>query len=379
MMNSCRICACALAAPDFHAPAPAMTSLSTLLAAETEVFVCTACGHVQSPDLPDVQAFYDHEYRISLQSDEHDQLYEQRGDGAVFRTDRQAELVLEMDLAQGARILDFGAAKAATLRKVCAARKDLVPHVFDVSRDYLAYWQEWIAGDHQATYDLPEAWHGRFDIITAHFVLEHVADPVTILKSLRQCLAPEGRLFFTVPDPLANPGDLLVIDHLNHFTRPSIAAALAAAGLVETPVVSDGFRGAHVVVAAPTDTPDSARNPEGVDTCSVSVREALGGWKRILDGIASDNVNGRRVAIYGAGFYGTLIASRLGEKPACFLDRNPHLQGQEHLGLPVLPPEECPNDIEVVFAGLNPLHARRILSEGEDWIPGNARLVYLEG
>ena len=379
MMSDCRICACALAAPDFHAPSPAMTSLSTLLATETEVRVCTTCGHVQSPDLPDVQAFYDHEYRISLQSDEHDQLYEQRGDATVFRTDRQAELVLELDVPQGARILDFGAAKAATLRKVCKARPDLKPHVFDVSRDYLAYWQEWIPGDHQATYDLPEAWRGRFDIITAHFVLEHVADPVTILKSLRECLAPGGRLFFTVPDPLANPGDLLVIDHLNHFTGPSIAAALAAAGLVETPVISDGFRGAHVIVATATDTTANPGDPGGIDACAASVREALGSWERILDGIARAGVDGRRVAIYGAGFYGTLIASRLAEKPVCFLDRNPHLQGQEHLGRPVLTPEECPGDVEVIFAGLNPLHARRILPEGERWMPQDVRLVYLEG
>ena len=80
-MKNCRICESALAQPDYRADAPAMTSLSTMIDIGTEVFVCRTCGHVQSPDLPDVQGFYDHDYRISLQSDGHDQLYEMSADG----------------------------------------------------------------------------------------------------------------------------------------------------------------------------------------------------------------------------------------------------------------------------------------------------------
>ncbi|WP_349358021.1 methyltransferase domain-containing protein [Stappia sp.] len=378
MSSICRICESRIEAPDFRAPAPAMTSLSTLIAAETEVGVCPGCGHVQSPDLPDVQAFYDREYRISLQSDDHDQLYEQRDGSTVFRTDRQAELVLELDLPEGARILDFGAAKAATLKKVVDARPDLEPHVFDVSRDYCPHWDGWIAADNQATYDLPERWAGRFDVITAHFVLEHIADPVAVFETLRRCLAPKGRLFFTVPDPLANPGDLLVVDHLNHFTEPSLRAALSRAGFGTMDFRAEGFRGAHVVVARPGPGDETDGSP-AVAECVTSVRAALAGWGGMLEGIARAEVAGRRVAIYGAGFYGTLIASRLGEKPVCFLDRNPHLQGQTHLGCPVLTPEACPDDIEAIFAGLNPLHARRILPHSESWIPAGARLIYLEG
>lgn len=378
-MTQCRICKTEMAAPVYAAPAPAMTSLSTLIATPTEVFVCDACAHVQSPDLPDVQAFYDREYRISLQSDEHDQLYEQRDDGPVFRTGHQASLVLGLDLPDGAKVLDFGAAKATTLRAVLKQRPDLHPHVFDVSEDYREHWDGWVDAADQATYRLPEAWSGRFDLITAHFVLEHVADPVGILAELRACLAPGGRLFFTVPDPVGNSGDLLVADHLNHFTAPSLTEALRRAGLHPLAIRQDQFRGAHVVLATPTR--DGGECDPAVDaaSCAAAVRDLLNKWERSLSGIDAARVDGKTFAIYGAGFYGTLIASRLPQKPVCFLDRNPHLQGTEHIGCPVLTPEACPVGVELIFAGLNPDHARRILPADAAWKPDGARIVYLNG
>ena len=76
-----------------------------------------ACGHVLSPPLPDAEAFYSSEYRISLESDDHDQIYEIRDGQPIYRTTRQAEVFLEqINAPEHARILDYGAAKATTLR-----------------------------------------------------------------------------------------------------------------------------------------------------------------------------------------------------------------------------------------------------------------------
>jgi 2-polyprenyl-3-methyl-5-hydroxy-6-metoxy-1,4-benzoquinol methylase len=40
----------------------------------------------------------------------------------------------------------------------------------------------------------------RFDVIVFGYILEHVDDPVLILKHFRQFLAPGGRMFVTVPN-----------------------------------------------------------------------------------------------------------------------------------------------------------------------------------
>ncbi len=53
-----------------------------------------------------------------------------------------------------------------------------------------------IAESYFETFDTPE----RFDVIVFGYILEHVDDPVRILKHFRTYLAPGGRMFVTVPN-----------------------------------------------------------------------------------------------------------------------------------------------------------------------------------
>lgn len=368
---TCRVCAAPLGAPDFDRPAPALSSIRTLLPVATQVYVCTGCGHAQSPDLPALDDFYDTQYRISLDIDGHDQLYENALGEQVFRTQYQAEIVASLDIPQGAKILDFGAGKATTLERVAKARPDLEPHVFDVSTDYVAHWSAWVPEDNQATYALPDRWTGRFDLITAHFVLEHVADPVAILNGLRRCLGPQGRVFFSVPNAETNTGDLLVADHLSHFTRASLERLLTRAGLRPLSIDDTGFQGAFLVVAEAGQAEASPR------PAPATVSKLLALWQDTLGDMSSQAWE-EPLAIYGAGFYGSMLASCVHGKATAFLDRNPYLQGGTHLDLPVIAPEDCPTDVRTVLVGLNPARARDILGDGDPWLPKGARLVFLD-
>lgn len=53
-----------------------------------------------------------------------------------------------------------------------------------------------IAESYFETFDTPE----RFDVVVFGYILEHVDDPVAILKHFRRFLAPGGRMFLTVPN-----------------------------------------------------------------------------------------------------------------------------------------------------------------------------------
>lgn len=378
-MPSCRVCGSHLGEPIYHADAPGITSMMTSLDIPTRVYACASCGHVQSEGLPDVQKFYDTEYRISLDSNEHDQLYAMVDGKPVFRTDRQAELVLQLvDLPSNARILDYGAAKAVTLKKIMERRPDLRGHVFDVSRDYASHWESWLPADRCATYALPDSWKDGFDLVTTHFVLEHVDAPVDMLRSIRAMLKPRGVLFLSVPDIVGNPGDLLVVDHLNHFCSASLERALLEAGYCDVRFHADAFSGGLVATAK------AGGAGSGVARCSPSYQSLLdlaAFWSRagtILDCAAETHAD-TGGAIYGAGFYGTFIAARIARRAnlGCFVDRNPHLQGKTHFGLPVLQPGDLPTDVGVVFAGLNPLKARSILENVREWKGRAIKTVFL--
>ena len=385
-MTACRVCGTGIAAASYEASAPALTTTMAFVDIPTRAFVCDVCGHAQSDDLPDIEDFYDTRYRISLESDDHDQIFAVAADGQpIYRTDHQAATSLALlNLPQGASILDYGAAKSTTLRKIHARRPDITPHVFDVSADYKPSWQGWVASENQATYAVPAAWSGKFQAVMSHFVIEHVAEPVPFLKTLHDLLVPGGHLLISMPDVAANPGDMAVADHLNHFSVPSLKHALALAGFCMETIDRDVFPGAFFVLAKRAEAAVAADLDKAeVAAAAAKAKEICAFWKNAavrLD-TAAKHFAGRPSAIYGSGFYGSWICSRVESEVdlGMFLDQNPKLQGSTHFGRPVTPPADIADDVEVVFIGLNPLKAREVIARQPALHRTGLELVWIDG
>lgn len=364
----CRVCAAPIAEFALSIPAPGLTSLTTPLDAPTQVAICTRCGHGQSPEPVELAAFYDSDYRISLQTEDFDQLHSVEHGKPVFRTDRQVQVLLNLvEVAKGARVLDYGAAKAQSTRRLLTVRPDLLPSVFDVSTDYRQHWREWITDDRTATYTIPEQWYGTFDLVTTYFVLEHVAEPTTHLSELRKLLKPSGKLFVIVPDPLTNTGDVLILDHVNHFTRPSLIMACALAGLRVTGVDDAGFTGGLAIAAIPEVDPPLPASLD-VESAIADLKAACSHWHTMRERLLAklEGVSDRPLALHGAGFYGSLVMQQIGEQfdVQLVLDANPHLQGGAFFGRPVVAPAELPDQVETVVVALNPAIAREVVGDG---------------
>jgi 2-polyprenyl-3-methyl-5-hydroxy-6-metoxy-1,4-benzoquinol methylase len=76
------------------------------------------------------------------------------------------------------------------------------------------------------------AHHGRFDVVTALDVLEHVADDVAGLADMRRFLAPQGQLILTVPAyGWLWGGEDVISEHRRRYTRAALVRACEAAAL----------------------------------------------------------------------------------------------------------------------------------------------------
>jgi SAM-dependent methyltransferase len=365
---ACLVCGVSSGAPAYrHDGAVSVSSTARPVALPTVVYVCDRCGHVQTPPLDDAGGYYANAYGVHLESEDADDLYAVREGVPVYRAQHQANVGLaKLDLPVGAAVLDFGCGKGMTLRALLAARPDLDGAVFDVSDAYRAAWSTFVSPENQAAFAPPPSWEGRFDAVLSFFALEHAVDPHRFLAEIRRLLRPGGALHLTVPNVRRNVGDFIVVDHVNHFMPTSLRRVFAQAGFTEICIDEKAHDAAYVVNArrgvGERAEPDS---PHEVAAYVEEAHRCAAFWTAASEAVVrfeADQARGRPAAIYGSGFYGVFIASRLVDrsKLASFLDRNPHLQSKRIFGLPVAAPSALGDDVEVVYVGLNPAGAREI-------------------
>ncbi len=143
----------------------------------------------------------------------------------------------------------------------------------------------------------------RFDVVAMIHALEHIPAPVTFLaNTVRDLLAPGGLLVLEVPDYTRNPFDLLILDHLVHFSVPVLARTLAAAGF--TPLALTNQWVAKEITALAHPTPHSA--PPCPTPDPAQVREAV---TRSLDWLGHGIAAAQTLAAQAPlGLFGTAIA-----------------------------------------------------------------------
>ena len=83
---------------------------------------------------------------------------------------------------------------------------------------------------------------GKFDIVTLNKVLEHVADPLSMLQKTHDWLTPKGFVYIEVPDgemAVYEGGDReeFTIDHLHIFSFASLASLCVKAGYLVQSII----------------------------------------------------------------------------------------------------------------------------------------------
>lgn len=379
-MKTCRICGESLNKPIYTSQSPSITSVRSLSDTQIFVYLCPKCLHAQKPVLNNNFHYYDKEYKISLESNDFDQLYDKIEDNIIYRTDYQAKLVIDfIDIPHNAKVLDYGAGKATTLRKILEIRPDIIPYIFDVSDKYKETWQEFTPKEQQSTYNIPKSWEKKFSLITAHFVFEHTEDPIFLLNKLTKLLTKDGFIFFTVPNLLTNPGDFLAVDHINHFSTASIYKALKSAKLELVKINKNIFRGAILCIAKYRD--DHNTHPQNeTEYFTQDIENVVRYWKyfdKKLKILSKKHTN-IPTAIFGAGVYGSYIAARIKDNTSlkCFLDNSDHLINSNHMGVPVISPQNIPEDIQVIYSGINPSISRSVFGKLKN--SGKYKIIFFD-
>ncbi|MES2142228.1 MAG: methyltransferase domain-containing protein [Pseudomonadota bacterium] len=358
----------------------AISSLTNFFEAKLEVYFCDFCGHLQTKKVNNLEEYYKHSYNILIDSDEEDQLYVAKDGTTSFRLAYQADIFLEkIKPKKNTRLLDYGCAKAATLKKIVRIRNDIIPFCYDLSYAYQAFWKGSIQEKNCFIGNIPSYLNGSFHYVTSFFSLEHTDVPRQFIRDVYRLLDNDGIFLCVVPNIFKNFADLLVIDHISHFTSLSLSYLFYLEGFEILDYDSSIYNSALVITARKKPR-ISLKQSTTVFELKKEIIEIVDFWKNFNKKIisVSDFYDAEKTAIYGSGFYGAYLSLFLQKKPRYFLDQNPSRQGKCLFDIPIISPKDMPETIETIFVGLNPVNAKSSIEKSSLAFHENLHFIYID-
>jgi len=351
-----------------------ISSLGRVLDAEAEVRLCDDCSHCQTHPSIDLGPYYASEYKTLAASDTEDDLYELSNGVPLYRGQHMANvLAATLDrlgrLKPGLRLLDFGCGKALAMQHLQARLPLTAVHLYDVSRDYVHFWDAFVPASHQACHEMPQDWAGSFDVVTSFFSLEHVAEPAAELQRIRHGLNDHGVLYAVVPNMYSHGiGDMLVVDHVQHYSELSMRRLLLSVGFELLVVDHESHNQGSIYVARKAEPVSNGGRSADVHAWGQRARDIASFWAAFNASLHAfegrHDQEHKRFHIAGAGFLGSYVFSRLRapERLAGFIDSNHHKQRKGWQSKPVLAPGTLVAGPDtIVLSGLNAEQEETIL------------------
>ena len=367
-MSCCLVCGTpGLLAIERFAQMPRITSDCRPFPKGGELAQCPRCTAVQKYPakrwLAEIEQIYAH-YAPYHQAEGNEQL---SADARQGRLRPRSAILMErlcerIALPGQGTMLDVGCGNGATLRAFSEKRPlwnlegcEMSDRAIEKLREIERF---------SALHTCPiSAIRSKYDVVTMVHSLEHFVDPLAVLKDVTGILDDDGQLFIEVCNIEENPFDVLIADHLMHFSPLTLPMLLARAGLESVAVATDWISKEISAVAKRVGRqqifPRVARDPR------------VRGWGRIdatLNWLgvflqAARNVaeKSSRFGLFGTSISGTWLASQLADSVHFFVDEDPSRTGKTHLGRPVLSPGQVAEESDVYLA-LTPAVARVVFA-----------------
>lgn len=330
---------------------PRVTSDSKPFRSGGRLFVCADCGLTQKSADPQWRAEIGEiygDYEMYHQSAAVDQaVFDPVSGRPRGRCEVLAGRLLESHaLASSGRLLDVGAGSGAMLAAFSAACPEWKLYGLDLDNRKESALRA-IPRFEKLFTAPPAELSEQFDLITLIHSLEHFTEPLAMLRTLRARLAPKGWLFVQVNNADKTPFDLVVADHLCHFTPRSLAYLMVRGGFAVERSATDWVNKEISLLARVVDS--ALPLQEEPKAAFAKIEREVGWLKAMLEHARAAALAGR-FGIFGTSVAATWLAAGLGEAVQFFIDEDPAREGRTHLGRPILQPNQVPAGAVVYLA-----------------------------
>lgn len=261
------------------------------------------------------------------------------------------DLVLETSL-QNSCIVEVGCGNGFFLRKFVAAGAGNVGYGYDPS--YRGPHSEFEGRlKFESRYYGPGCPGVPADVVICRHVIEHVADPLQLLRTIKDNLDnSRARIFFETPDVewilLHRAFWDFFYEHASYFSRHSLTTAFQTAGF-EVKAIRTVFAGQYLWLEAaqPTSRPEVTRSPGSLlqlaREFTLADRDLIRDWTSKIHSLAKKG----GIALWGAAAKGTTFANLIDPHRQWItgvVDINPNKQGKYVAGTghPIIDYKEIP-------------------------------------
>jgi 2-polyprenyl-3-methyl-5-hydroxy-6-metoxy-1,4-benzoquinol methylase len=328
---------------------------------------CRDCGHIVNSAFDQARVNYDGRFENTLTfSPRYRQYAEVTADRLINRYGLNGKILVEIGCGSG----DF-------LRLLCSAGNH--GEGYDpsqpTSRTTAGRGSVEIIGRSFVAEDARGA-----DFVCCRHVLEHLPEPMDLLRQLRESMAIRAgaMVFFEVPNGLFTLDRLgiwdIIHEHVSYFTPSSLVRAFHGAGFIVC-YAGSAFDDQYLWLEARVDgqVPPSGlpKRPPDARYSSFGTRfaEKVARWCQLIHGLRSD---GRRVVIWGAGAKGVMFLNLLqvtaGAGVDCVVDVNPRKHGHfvPLMGQKIVGPDWLLQDPPNIVVVMNPEYEREVRSMIDD-------------
>jgi SAM-dependent methyltransferase len=346
MIFQCLLCSTpTLRIIENFATLPRVTSDARPFSSGGTLAACRECGAIQK--IPD-ETFVDEVQQIYATYD----LYK-HADGTeqtIFvdgKPRKRSELLFDL-LKQHAkldRLIDVGCGNGAALRTVSSRR----PH----TKLWGAELSDRTAAALRAIPNFQKLFTGplstidaQFDTLTTIHVLEHVFEPVDFLEECATLLDRDGLMLVEVPDVETSPFDLVIADHLTHFSVSTLEYAMSQAGLRLSLLSNQIIRKEVTAIATRAVPPCEVKRPlsrDGFERAQTTVN-----WLSDVLAHAQATPTDLPLGVFGTSMAGMWLYGAMKDRVRFFVDEDDAKIGNQIDGHPILHPMAVPKSVRVL-------------------------------
>lgn len=207
-----------------------------------EYWRCPQCAHVTTFPYPTTEQIIAH-YKSGFADTNYRNVREHAATYRGAMHDLLMRITHELEQrgrpSRGATLLDVGCFTGEFLE--VAAQEGIDGYGIELQEEAVAIAQERLPGRIQCVdvmRDDPSFPIGQFDVVTLLGIVEHVTDPLRLIRRSRELLAPGGLLFVQTPNAEAFLATIMrrywppfaPVEHIHIFSRSSLRRALEREG-----------------------------------------------------------------------------------------------------------------------------------------------------